>query len=179
MCKLGTVIWLNVIVRCIANEEILRLDTVPSNDHIENDRTEPMSDKVMTKIIITTDQHINNSGSNVNESVNELNETGNIYDNDFDGNLTDVPTSVQNMQYNDEENMYNPKIGLFLFTKYCGPGDRDWKNIPLHSNQRDLRSYRDIDACCKAHDGCQNYVENSSEFEKFPGLPPKAQLFAR
>lgn len=177
MCKLGIVILFNVIFVCIANEEIAVLDTFASNDHIDDDGKEPVSDKVMNKII-TTDYYINDSGNKFNESVNELSESGNIYGNN-DGNSTNGPVPVQNLQYEDEENMYNQKIGLFLFTKYCGPGDRDWKNIPLHSIRRDARSYRGIDACCKAHDGCQNYVENSSEYDKFPGLPIKSQLFAR
>lgn len=74
------------------------------------------------------------------------------------------------------------KIGLFLFTQYCGPGDRVWRRLPQShqwNNGRNGRTYREIDACCKQHDECPNYIENAGQHSKYPGLSIKPQMFAR
>lgn len=185
---LSIIIVINSITICVTNNDFNPLSY--TNNRIENvvnivkqnNRIPVTTDKIFNKFLLPNDQYINESGNNNNININE---SGNINNDDAGGNLTIVPTTLtsssSSLPLPDEEfeNFYNQKLGLFLFTKYCGPGDRDWKNIPNHGNRRTPRSYRGIDACCKAHDGCENYIDNSSQYNKFPGLSIKSQLFAR
>lgn len=70
---------------------------------------------------------------------------------------------------------YNSRIGIFLFTRYCGPGSRLWNKI---FNQ-DKKTYAEIDGCCQMHDECPNYVENFNDYYNYPGLEYRPQFFSR
>lgn len=89
-------------------------------------------------------------------------------------------TNFSENQFEQNSELNNEKIGLFVFTQYCGPGERIWKTI---SGQEKLpnpvNTYADIDVCCKRHDECPNYIVSSSDYERYVGLPQRSQLFAR
>lgn len=70
---------------------------------------------------------------------------------------------------------YNSRIGVFLFTRYCGPGSRLWNKI----FKNDKKTYAEIDSCCQMHDECPNYVENAEDYTNYPGLEYRPQFFSR
>lgn len=70
---------------------------------------------------------------------------------------------------------YDSRIGLFLFTRYCGPGSR----IRQKFFPNEQRSYNDIDQCCKMHDDCPNFVEKEEHYNQYPGLEIRPQFFSR
>lgn len=51
--------------------------------------------------------------------------------------------------------MINSRIGVFLFTRYCGPGARILNRI----FKTDERTYTSIDTCCRLHDECPGIFE--------------------
>lgn len=75
----------------------------------------------------------------------------------------------------DSNPMYNSRIGMFLFTRYCGPGSRLWNKI----FRNDKRTYAEIDSCCKMHDECPHYVEKLEDYYNYPGLDYRPQFFSR
>lgn len=76
--------------------------------------------------------------------------------------------------YKDDTSGYDGRIGLLLFTRYCGPGSRIWKKFFVND-----RSYADIDRCCKMHDDCPNFVEKREHYIRYPGLEFRPQYFSR
>lgn len=81
-----------------------------------------------------------------------------------------------------DANMINDeKIGLFIFTQYCGPGERVWRSV---SDSGDVKfpstnTYADIDVCCKQHDECPNYISGDSDYDRYMGLTRRPQIFSR
>lgn len=71
--------------------------------------------------------------------------------------------------------MNNGKIGIFIFTRYCGPGARFLNRIFY----KDERTYASIDNCCRAHDECPDFVSQPQEYGNYPGLDYRPQLFSR
>lgn len=69
----------------------------------------------------------------------------------------------------------NGRIGVFLFTRYCGPGARFLNRI----FQTDERTYTRIDSCCRKHDECPDYVLRSDDYERYPELDVRPQFFSR
>lgn len=79
----------------------------------------------------------------------------------------------------DDDNMLNEKIGLFVHTQYCGPGERVWKSRSSRAKIHSPATYAKIDVCCKNHDECPNYISSESDYSKYTGLPHKQQLWSR
>lgn len=88
-------------------------------------------------------------------------------------------TNISRSEFKQNDVLNNEKIGLFIFTQYCGPGERIWKNIYGQGKLPSSNTYADIDVCCKRHDECPNYISSDSDYDKFNGLPKRPQLFAR
>ncbi|XP_058827451.1 uncharacterized protein LOC131687384 [Topomyia yanbarensis] len=64
--------------------------------------------------------------------------------------------------------------GVKALTNFCGPGN--WStNGEVTQNPYFTR----IDQCCKSHDECPVYIVERKDYENFPGLPYKPQLFTR
>ncbi|XP_031635153.1 phospholipase A2-like [Contarinia nasturtii] len=71
--------------------------------------------------------------------------------------------------------MINSRIGVFLFTRYCGPGARIFNRI----FKTDERTYTNIDNCCRMHDECPEYVLQPHDYQQYPGLDVRPQFFSR
>ncbi|XP_055325707.1 uncharacterized protein LOC129579580 isoform X2 [Sitodiplosis mosellana] len=71
--------------------------------------------------------------------------------------------------------MINSRIGVFLFTRYCGPGARLLNKI----FKTDERTYSNIDTCCRLHDECPDYVLQPHDYERYPELDVRPQFFSR
>lgn len=71
--------------------------------------------------------------------------------------------------------MMHSRLGVFLFTRYCGPGSRILNKI----FQTDERTYANVDYCCRMHDECPHYVETSLDYQQYPGLEVRPQFFSR
>lgn len=71
--------------------------------------------------------------------------------------------------------MINSRIGLFLFTRYCGPGARLLNRI----FKTDERTYTNIDHCCRMHDDCPDFVLQSYDYERYPELDIRPQFYSR
>lgn len=67
------------------------------------------------------------------------------------------------------------RVGVFLFTRYCGPGAR----LLNRFFKTDERTYADIDFCCKMHDDCPDYVLQPADYNSYPGLDVRPQFFSR
>lgn len=83
--------------------------------------------------------------------------------------------NISTSEFKQNDVLNNEKIGLFLFTQYCGPGERIWKTVSGQGKY----TYADIDVCCKQHDECPNYILSDSDYNKYNGLPRRNQIFAR
>lgn len=73
------------------------------------------------------------------------------------------------------DSMINGRIGVLLFTRFCGPGARLLNKI----FKTDERTYADIDVCCRMHDECPHYVSDSDDYKQYPGLEQRPQFFSR
>lgn len=82
-------------------------------------------------------------------------------------------------EFKQADTLNNEKIGLFVFTQYCGPGERVWKSISGQSKLPSTTTYADIDVCCKQHDECPNYIVSDSDYNKYAGLSRRSLIFAR
>lgn len=71
--------------------------------------------------------------------------------------------------------MVNSRIGVFLFTRYCGPGARFLNRI----FKTDERTYANIDNCCRMHDECPDYVLQPYDYERYPYLDVRPQFYSR
>lgn len=71
--------------------------------------------------------------------------------------------------------MINSRIGVFLFTRYCGPGARLFNRI----FKTDERTYASVDSCCRLHDECPDYVLQPHDYERYPELDVRPQFFSR
>lgn len=69
----------------------------------------------------------------------------------------------------------NSRIGVFLFTRYCGPGARFLNRI-FKTNER---TYARIDSCCRMHDECDDYVRFPQDYDRYPELDMRPQFFSR
>lgn len=91
---------------------------------------------------------------------------------------TNVGAATNNAHIADQQQQtfsYDGRIGLFLFTRYCGPGSRIWKKFFPNGE----RTYGDIDQCCRMHDDCPNFVEKEEHYNQYPGLEIRPQFFSR
>lgn len=88
-----------------------------------------------------------------------------------------VPHQYELLRDDEVEILQNGRLGLFLFTRYCGPGARIWEKIFKNSNTG--RTYQDIDVCCKVHDNCPNFVGQEAHYQQYPGLQIRPQFFSR
>lgn len=82
---------------------------------------------------------------------------------------------IQNYNVESRDAMINSRIGIFIFTRYCGPGAR----ILNRFFKTDERTYASIDNCCRMHDECPDYVLRPEDYEKYPNLDQKPQFFSR
>ncbi|XP_058459011.1 phospholipase A2-like [Malaya genurostris] len=67
-----------------------------------------------------------------------------------------------------------PGIGIKSLTNFCGPG-----NWSTNGEVTQNPYFTKIDQCCKSHDECPLYIVQRKDYENFPGLPYKPQLFSR
>lgn len=82
----------------------------------------------------------------------------------------------QNNEIESRDAISNARIGIFIFTRYCGPGARFLNRIL----NKDERTYASIDKCCREHDECPNFVTNFPEdYKNYPELDYRPQLFTR
>lgn len=84
-------------------------------------------------------------------------------------------TNISASDFKQNDALNNEKVGLFVFTQYCGPGERIWKTVSGHGKY----TYADIDVCCKQHDECPNYILSDRDYDRYSGLPRRNQIFAR
>lgn len=80
-----------------------------------------------------------------------------------------------NSEIESRDAVNNARIGLFVFTRYCGPGARFLNRI----FNRDERTYASIDNCCRAHDECPEFVSGPSDYINYPELDYRPQFFSR
>lgn len=73
------------------------------------------------------------------------------------------------------EEVINSRIGVFLFTRFCGPGGKVLNKI----FKTDERTYSQIDVCCRFHDECPDYVNSYKDYSNYPGLEHRRQFFSR
>lgn len=81
----------------------------------------------------------------------------------------------ENGEIESRDAMINARIGIFVFTRYCGPGARFLNRI----FGRDERTYASIDNCCRAHDECPDFVSQPDDYQNYPELDYRPQLFSR
>lgn len=81
----------------------------------------------------------------------------------------------QNDQLESRDAMINSRIGVFLFTRYCGPGAR----LLNRFFKTDERTYSNIDNCCRKHDECPHYVLHEHDYQRYPELDIRPQFFSR
>lgn len=81
----------------------------------------------------------------------------------------------RNGGFESRDAVINSRIGIFLFTRYCGPGARFLNKI----FKTDERTYAKIDNCCRMHDECPEYVLRSDDYKRYPGLDVRPQFFSR
>lgn len=81
----------------------------------------------------------------------------------------------QSEELESRDAMINSRIGVFLFTRYCGPGARLLNRI----FKTDERTYSNIDNCCRKHDECPHYVLQPNDYQRYPELDERPQFFSR
>lgn len=81
----------------------------------------------------------------------------------------------ENGEIESRDAISNARIGIFVFTRYCGPGARFLNRI----FNRDERTYASIDNCCRAHDDCPDFVSQPADYQNYPELDYRPQLFSR
>lgn len=81
----------------------------------------------------------------------------------------------QNKDFESRDAVLNGRIGIFIFTRYCGPGARYLNRV----FKTDDRTYDSIDHCCRMHDECPDYVLRPEDYAKYPNLEIKLQFFSR
>lgn len=81
---------------------------------------------------------------------------------------------LQDLQTTILRNSYESTVGvkLGLFTNFCGPG-----NHAGPSNATVTGLFSGVDACCKAHDACDDYIYSKTDHARYPGLKPKQLYF--
>lgn len=92
--------------------------------------------------------------------------------------IANISKSSDVVGHADDTMNNNNKIGLFIFTQYCGPGDRVW-NVAGQGKLPSKKTYAQIDVCCKQHDECPNYISGDSDYDRYTGLPHRQQAFSR
>lgn len=102
---------------------------------------------------------------NVRNAVKSLNATLRNF-NEFQSNTNSFET---------RDAMINGRVGILLFTRFCGPGARLLNKF----FRTDQRTYASIDVCCQMHDECPNYVNGANDYRKYPGLEQRPQIFSR
>lgn len=73
------------------------------------------------------------------------------------------------------EEVINSRLGVFLFTRFCGPGGKVLNKF----FNTDERTYSQIDVCCRFHDECPDYVTSYKDYSNYPGLEHRRQFFSR
>lgn len=81
----------------------------------------------------------------------------------------------QNDEIESRDAINNARIGIFIFTRYCGPGARFLNRIL----NKDERTYASIDNCCRGHDECPDLVSQPEDYQNYPELDYRPQLFTR
>lgn len=82
-----------------------------------------------------------------------------------------VAQAYENESYNDPVRQSSTTKVL---TNFCGPG-----NWSINGEVTQNPYFREIDLCCKKHDECPDYIVKKRDYERYPGLPFKPQLFTR
>lgn len=88
-------------------------------------------------------------------------------------NFNEFQSNVDSFESKDA--MINGRVGVLLFTRFCGPGARLLNKF----FKTDQRTYASIDVCCQMHDECPNYVNRANDYRKYPGLEQRLQIFSR
>lgn len=98
----------------------------------------------------------------------------------FEANSNDEQISFKDDSNSTSSNQVNliggSRVGVIVFTRYCGPGSRLINKL---FKQSDERTFRNIDFCCKQHDECPNFVETTDHYTQYPGLAYRPQFFSR
>lgn len=81
----------------------------------------------------------------------------------------------ENGEVESRDAINNARIGIFVFTRYCGPGARFLNRI----FNKDERTYASIDNCCKAHDECPHFISKPEDYGNYPELDYRPQLYSR
>lgn len=105
------------------------------------------------------DVDVRNAVKTLNATLRNFNEFQNNADSSFET----------------KDAMINGRVGVLLFTRFCGPGARLLNKF----FKTDQRTYASIDVCCQMHDECPNYVNRANDYRKFPGLEQRPQIFSR
>lgn len=98
---------------------------------------------------------------------------------DYHWNEIDKITNISKSAFDQNVTLDEERIGLFVFTQYCGPGERVWKARNGQGKIPSSTTYADLDICCKQHDECPNYISSDSDYERYIGLPHRPQAFSR
>lgn len=113
-------------------------------------------------------------------TVVSLISSGLAYDDQHGNEINNRDTNISRSEFDQtDDTLYSEKIGLFVFTQYCGPGERVWKSISRQGKLPAMNTYADLDVCCKQHDECPNYIVGDGDYVRYPGLPRRPQLFSR
>lgn len=81
---------------------------------------------------------------------------------------------VEMLQNETESAPYGSGNNVKLFTNFCGPG-----NWAVDGEITQNPYFNKIDQCCKDHDECPFSIVGQNDYQYFPGLPHKPQLFTR
>ncbi|XP_055620542.1 uncharacterized protein LOC129764918 isoform X3 [Toxorhynchites rutilus septentrionalis] len=81
---------------------------------------------------------------------------------------------VETLQNETDSGPYGSGNNVKLFTNFCGPG-----NWAVDGEITQNPYFHKIDQCCKNHDECPFSIVGQSDYQYFPGLPHKPQLFTR
>lgn len=67
-----------------------------------------------------------------------------------------------------------PSSSMKVLTNFCGPG-----NWSINGEVTQNPYFNQIDQCCKKHDECPHCIVHRKDYERYPSLPYKPQLFTR
>lgn len=94
----------------------------------------------------------------------------------FDRQVINSLENLVNEVYDNESyhDAVKPSSAMRVLTNFCGPG-----NWSIDGEVTQNPYFQDIDLCCKKHDECPDYIVKRKDYERFPGLPYKPQIFTR
>lgn len=123
-------------------------------------------DELSNQILIRFEKSLpNNYDIQILQAIQFLNVTLQKYS-EFQSRSDDIESG---------DAILNSRIGIFIFTRFCGPGARFLNRIL----KKDERTYARIDSCCQKHDECPDYVTQPEDYKRYPQLDHRPQFFSR